>query len=227
VFVSRKNFLNWLSNRDFVQYSSITGNWSEWHQEACEALDKSPNHWTSLVPGTQTAWDKSGEEYIEQLKRNKEQGYDEHNTRVWSTHTEKPEIVLSFQNQVSQTLPLIQSTARVGCQPPGNVLPWHQDTFIYFSRIYPTELEYVVRFIVFVQDWKMGHVLQIGDSILSHWKAGDVVIWHPKKWHVSANIGNADKWTMNITGILKEEFELPTLLCQSMIDFENRSKCKL
>lgn len=208
MFVSRRNFLSWLDKRDYVWFCHIDGDWSIRYQECDFVKNKSPAYWSSLVPGVQTAWDDIGNEYIAQLERNKEQGYNEHNTRAWSTHTVRPEINLSFQESITQELPLTYATSRVGCQPSGNILPWHQDKFLYFSRMYPGDLEYVVRFLIFVEDWKIGHVLQAGDSIISHWKAGDVVLWHPQRWHVSANIGNADKWTMNVTGILKEEFDL-------------------
>ena len=62
----------------------------------------------------------------------------------------------------------------------------------------------IIRFVVFMKDWDIGHVLQSENSIISHWKAGDTIVWHPGKFHLSANIGISSKWTFNITGILKD-----------------------
>jgi hypothetical protein len=60
------------------------------------------------------------------------------------------------------------------------------------------------RFLLFLEDWKMGHVLQVNNSMLHHWHQGDVVVWQPGTMHVSANIGLETKWTCNITGFLNE-----------------------
>lgn len=209
MFVLRPNLLRWLNKNDYVHYFRISGPWQDYLQEAQTTLHQSPEYWASLVPDNQTPWDNAGNEYLQQLEKNQTQGYTAHNTRAWSTHTARPDIVLSFQNAVVNQLPLQHATSRVGCQPPGNVLPWHQDKFVYFKRQFPNEIDFVVRFVIFMQDWQMGHVLQAGDSVITHWKAGDAVLWHPDRWHVSANIGNVNKWTMNITGILSEEFECP------------------
>ena len=65
--------------------------------------------------------------------------------------------------------------------------------------------DYTIRFIVFHNDWEIGHIIQAGDSYIPHWKQGDVITWFPRRWHLAANIGMLDKWTTNITGVLREE----------------------
>jgi hypothetical protein len=112
---------------------------------------------------------------------------------------------MSWEENVAKQLPLLNLISLPTLQTPGNVLPWHQDKFFNFKRNYPNDIKFIVRFTIFMKDWQIGHVLQAGNSIISHWRAGDCVIWYPDRWHLSANIGINNKWTNNITGILTEE----------------------
>lgn len=201
------SFLKELESRDYLKFGNIAADWPAIVDECESAVAEFPQYWSSLVVDPATfAWDKIGQEYAADLEKNRNWGYTPENTRSWTTLASKPQLKMDWEEAIATQLPLTNWISRPTMQTPGNIMPWHQDNFYYFKRNY-TDLEFVIRFVIFMQDWQIGHVLQAGNSIISHWKAGDVIVWHPARMHLSANIGVTNKWTINTTGILKEEYE--------------------
>jgi len=129
-------------------------------------------------------------------------GYTEHNTKIWKTTNSDTKLTFDWENAILEQLPLDHAVATLTRQDPGQILPWHQDRFFFLKNQYPEDTRPIWRFLLFMEDWKMGHVLQVGDTFLHHWHQGDVYVWQPGTPHVSANIGLTTKWTCNITGFL-------------------------
>jgi hypothetical protein len=206
VLVSRKNFLEHLKEVDFVWWGNIKIDWPSAQQECYRAVENNPQYWCSLVVGTdeQDSWDSIGDDYYDELTKLKKWGYTKYNTQSWETTSASPPLTMSWEEEVASKLPIYHSITRPTLQQPGNIMPWHEDKFFYFKRLYPNLLEYVCRFIVFQNDWSPGQIIQAGNSICSHWKAGDAIVWYPSRMHLSANAGVEDKWTCNITGVLQE-----------------------
>jgi hypothetical protein len=94
-------------------------------------------------------------------------------------------------------------------QPPGNVIALHRDTFFQINKKYPDDKRTKVRANIYLQDWKVGHMLQYKSEEEQAWKtsdnwlAGDGFIWDSKPLHLSANAGMQDKFTLQISGFLK------------------------
>lgn len=129
-------------------------------------------------------------------------GYTQHNTRSWKTTNFNPKISFKWEAEVIGQLPLDHAIVAVHRQDVGQVLPWHRDRFFMLRRLYPDDTREIWRFLVFLEDWKLGHLLQVGDSMLHHWQRGDVVVWRPGTMHLAANVGLEKKWTCNVTGFL-------------------------
>ena len=92
-------------------------------------------------------------------------------------------------------------------QLPGNVIPIHRDTFFQINKQYPDDNRLKVRANVYLEDWKVGHLVQYQDKDKSwhnstHWCAGEGLIWDSKHLHLSANAGMAHKYTLQISGFL-------------------------
>lgn len=132
-------------------------------------------------------------------------GYSEHNTKIWKTTNQQPKIDLEWEQAVIDELPLDHAVATLTRQDPGQILPWHYDRFFMLKRLFPNDTRPILRFLLFLQDWQIGHVLQVNNSMLTHWQRGTVVVWRPEQYHVSANIGLTTKWTCNITGFLRND----------------------
>ena len=132
----------------------------------------------------------------------KQYGYNPYNTRSWKTTNFDPKITFSWEHQVTKQLPLDHAIVTIHRQDPGQVLPWHFDRFFMLKRLHPQDTREIWRFLVFMEDWKLGHFLQVGDSVLHHWKQGDTVVWRPDTLHLAANVGLEKKWTCNVTGFI-------------------------
>lgn len=78
---------------------------------------------------------------------------------------------------------------------PGHMLAWHFDTYATFIRrktIPQQDTEKIKRSVILLTDWDCGHVIQIGNQILSHWSKGDIFTWDSYTWHGACNFGKRD-----------------------------------
>ena len=89
-------------------------------------------------------------------------------------------------------------------QPPGCVIPWHRDTFFQINKQYPDRNELKVRANIHLEDWKMGHFIQYDNIVYTHWSAGDTLLWDREVLHLAANAGMQNKYTLQVSGFLKD-----------------------
>ena len=211
--VSRTTLLAYLEKKNYVKFGNISTDWQDIVSECEQKVVDNPDYWCNLVPEPDDfdAWDNIGNDYITNMKKFQNWGYTSHNTKSWETTSQKLQIKMSWENSIASQLCLDDAVSRPTLQPPGNIMPWHQDQFYHFKRKYPDKHNYIVRFIVFMKDWEAGHLLQAGDEIVSHWCAGDIILWHPDRYHIAMNAGISNKWTQNVTGVLKENVLLPKM----------------
>ena len=208
---SRMNLLTHLESQDYITVGNVSADWNAIVNECETLVDQRPGYWCSLVPDQSEfdSWDNIGDEYIRSMTQFRDWGYTKHNTQSWETTSQQPQLHMEWEQTIMDWLPLQHPVSRPTLQKPGNVMPWHQDQFFFFKRKHPEQYNNVVRFIVFMKDWEVGHLLQAGNSVITHWQAGDVVLWHPDRMHIGANVGVTNKWTQNVTGILNEKINFP------------------
>ena len=85
---------------------------------------------------------------------------------------------------------------------PGKLLPWHTDAYkTYAQKRSITDLSQITRVIIFAEEWKFGHVMQVGTESVPAWQQGDWVSWQGSTPHLAANLGQQDRYTLQITGI--------------------------
>jgi hypothetical protein len=89
-------------------------------------------------------------------------------------------------------------------QRPGCIVPWHRDTFFQISKKYPNDLRLKVRANIFVEDRKIGHIIEHQGGLISAWKQGQGFMWDSQEEHLGANAGFEDKYTLQISGFLQE-----------------------
>jgi len=87
-------------------------------------------------------------------------------------------------------------------QPPGCVIPLHRDTFYQIGQRFPNRTETKVRANIYLEDWKLGHFIQYGDEVNTHWKQGEGFLWDSEVLHLGANAGMQGKYTLQISGFL-------------------------
>lgn len=84
----------------------------------------------------------------------------------------------------------------------GTVLPTHSDLYRAYIKRFGLEnhKHSIKRALVLLEDWQPGHYLDCMGQAFVHWRAGDVVEWTYDTPHSAANIGFADRYTLQITG---------------------------
>jgi hypothetical protein len=87
---------------------------------------------------------------------------------------------------------------------PSMVLPLHKDRYGFFSKANNiTDIENILRIIIFLEDWQSGHISEVNNKININYKAGDWISWTGSTVHLAANLGHTDRYTLQLTGILK------------------------
>lgn len=205
--VLRMNLLNYLNTVDFVHFDHIDDDWKQILTTCESTADAHPDYcWSAVIDDSFEAWDTNGDTLKNALDLNRQYGYLSSNTVAWDTACKKPKLIMDWEARILEKLPIDLPVGIVIKETPGHTMPWHQDRYTYFKHVNEVT-DYVVRFIVFLKDWQIGHFIQAGDGIISHWKAGDVILWHPDRWHLSTNAGINNKWTYSVTGVLHENVQ--------------------
>ena len=86
---------------------------------------------------------------------------------------------------------------------PGKVLPYHTDkytTYIARNQIKKEAIPDIQRYIVLLHDQKAGHQLWIQDQICIG-SAGSYFGWGYGVEHMAANLGNEDRYILQVTGL--------------------------
>jgi hypothetical protein len=139
-----------------------------------------------------------------QKRDNKNWGYTPEATRKYHLYDNIPD---KF-NDIAELTGLQDFTVALMKQPAGATNPWHYDSHFALGQKHNlTEEELVTstrRYLIMLEDWHWGHFIQIGNNVLSQWKAGDIFTWPFGMWHTSANAGIVPKLTMQVTGIVTE-----------------------
>ena len=82
------------------------------------------------------------------------------------------------------------------------LFPIHQDHYsTYRQKFNITNPNVIWRGVVFLEDWKSGHYLEVDGDPIVNWKRGDWVTWNYNTPHYAGNIGTEPRYTMQITGM--------------------------
>lgn len=83
---------------------------------------------------------------------------------------------------------------------PGMGLPLHIDGYDTFSKIHNIKnTNDIIRHIIFLEDAKRGHIIQVGDKVFGSWNAGNYISWRGHIEHAAFNLGIEDRYTLQIT----------------------------
>jgi hypothetical protein len=80
-------------------------------------------------------------------------------------------------------------------------LPLHSDHYSKYCDILEIDdPKKIWRCIVFLDDWKSGHYMEVGGQAIVNWRRGDFVYWNNDTPHYAGNFGTEARYTMQITG---------------------------
>ena len=129
-------------------------------------------------------------------------GYNTHNTKMsYVDHANIPEDLLTALN----TLPINNPVFSINIQPPGSVVPAHEDTWRIWHDKNPElakicTFEDTAFFIVFLTPQEIGHSFQCGTTNIK-WGQGDVIQMPYYTKHATANAGFTNKILVQCLGI--------------------------
>ena len=82
---------------------------------------------------------------------------------------------------------------------PGMILPWHKDNYPTYARNKKADVDRIVRVMVFLHSPSPGHQLWIEDKFCTG-PAGTWFSWQGATKHMAANLGEQDRYVIQITG---------------------------
>jgi len=106
-------------------------------------------------------------------------------------------------NVIKKEYKVINTSLSVYCMPPGTIMPEHRDTYPRYRKINNIEDQNsVCRFLVFLDDWKSGHYFELNRFPIVNWERGDCYMWRGDAPHMAANLGDENRYTMQITATI-------------------------
>lgn len=85
---------------------------------------------------------------------------------------------------------------------PGDILPYHGDTYARYRSHHGVTVEDIWRVIVFLQDWQPGFLFEIEGRPVTQYRAGDFVAWQGGAEHMAGNLGRVPRYTLQVTGVM-------------------------
>ena len=82
----------------------------------------------------------------------------------------------------------------------GVILPTHKDTYKKYRELFNVRLMDCVRVVVYLEDWRSGHISEVDGVPVTNWRAGDYIFWESDTPHLAANIGLDKRFTLQLTG---------------------------
>ena len=86
---------------------------------------------------------------------------------------------------------------------PGHGFPYHTDDASSYQKRFSANLvKKAKRIWIPISPWADGHMFQISDKVITHWKSGDAyqIPWGVP--HLGVNYGLKPQFTLNITGVV-------------------------
>jgi len=84
---------------------------------------------------------------------------------------------------------------------PGRWVPPHKDHFVNYAKFYNiSNKDKIKRSLLFLEDWKPGHVFGLDNQIILNWKANDSYTWNSNTQHWGGNFGEVARYTLQLTG---------------------------
>lgn len=114
-----------------------------------------------------------------------------------------PDWAHEIKNMFANTIE--HSMVTINLIEPGFFIPPHRDAFLKlreFARVNNIDItdKEPVRINLFLQDHKIGHYFEMDDKVCFNYKKGDYAIIKLGKIHSVINIGNENRYTLQVSG---------------------------
>ena len=82
---------------------------------------------------------------------------------------------------------------------PREMVPIHRDYFYMLKTKKNVPVEECIRYLVMLEDWAPGHIVQLDDLIVTDWRAGDVWYFDTTVQHWAANCGTTNFYSCQVS----------------------------
>lgn len=83
---------------------------------------------------------------------------------------------------------------------PGTLVPIHGDHYQFLLRKNPHKtIDDIERYVIFPEDRRPGHIIEVGGELLPTWRRGDWVSWPGLTPHTIANLGFVPRYSLVAT----------------------------
>lgn len=120
----------------------------------------------------------------------------EQNNLLQGFDEELPAVCSKFYQALN--LELEKSTMSWTCICPGNTIPIHQDKFYKLKTKYNVDVSQCTRFLVFLEDWHLGHYTEFDTQLITKWRKGDVWMFNHESPHCAANASHKNFYSCQI-----------------------------
>jgi hypothetical protein len=120
----------------------------------------------------------------------------EQNNLLQGFDEELPAVCSKFYQALN--LKLEKSTISWTCIRPGNTIPIHQDKFYKLRTKYNVDVSQCIRFLVFLEDWHLGHYIEFDTQLITKWRKGDVWMFNHESPHCAANASHKNFYSCQI-----------------------------
>jgi hypothetical protein len=87
------------------------------------------------------------------------------------------------------------------CLEPREIVPVHRDGFFMVRTKLDARTEDCIRYLIMLEDWKLGHVVQLDNWTLCNWKAGDTWYFDHEVTHWAANGSAENFYTCQVSAL--------------------------
>jgi len=130
-------------------------------------------------------------------------GFDLQRLKIGLHQLKNPYDWMKCVTEVINGLPIKNTAYCIHCMTPGNFLPTHSDLYGYYAQKNNIKnIQNIVRIIIFLDDSVPGQLLVIDDNCYTNYKKGDVAHWTGSTPHLTANLSEVNRYTLQITGTL-------------------------
>lgn len=70
---------------------------------------------------------------------------------------------------------------------PGQVIPVHSDNFYKLRQEYNISINQCLRYLIFLEEWKLGHFVEFNERCITKWQKGDVWKFDYTSEHYAVN----------------------------------------
>lgn len=136
---------------------------------------------------------------LELIEQYKKAGHHEPSMHLYNCFEDNLNIDLNFIKNEFNFLDNL--SIAINFFTPGQYLPLHRDLYGRYKKLHNLDNNAdIVRIILFVEDSKLGQILQIDKKAITTWNAGDWFGWTNNELHAFYNFSFDNRYAFQITG---------------------------